>query len=134
MIALDNLIETRQETAADVLRLAEDALRRYGLDGARVQSQQTSGEQMLRIDVREDGTEYHPYLGNVAGLRFMLKLRRSDVEGLAASEQEIRTLAELARDTDLPVPEPVPACDGDLIPSICAEGLGRFHSILYRWI
>ena len=56
---------------------------------------------MLRIDVREDGTEYHPYLGNVAGLRFMLKLRRSDVEGLAASEQEIRTLAELARE-DLP--------------------------------
>ena len=134
MIALENTTKARRDLARDLLPVAAQALARYCLEGALLDSMDGSGEPAFWVEVPADRPIFHPYLGLVVGERFVLRLRSSQGGGYEASRREIEWLAALLRDTDLPSPEPVPACDGALLPTMWVEGLGEMHSVLYRWV
>jgi hypothetical protein len=109
------------------------ALERYCLGGAHISDLATSGDQTFRVEVPESWTAPHPYLGLIAGRRFVMRVRVSSRETISATLLEADWLAGLLRDTDLEAPEPVPACDGSLAPSLWTEESGEVHTILYRW-
>ncbi len=112
--------------------LAEAALQAYGLSGARLTFLQYTANIIYRVDVPgptpvERGQR--PYLPN----RYLLRvLYTSRWEGI---KSELTWLAALSREAGLPVPQPVPTLDGELLTRITTPGLpeGRIVSLM-RWI
>jgi hypothetical protein len=133
VIALETQIETELIAPEALLRAAAGVLHRYGLQDAQVKLVSASDATLFRVDVPGDNTHFHPYLGRVAGQRFMLRMRSTEGGGLSVSEGEVAWLASLLWETELPVPEPVPTCDGALFPAFSLEEIGEMHCILFRW-
>lgn len=65
---------------------------------------------------------------------FMLRIHRPQYQTASSINSELDWLKALHRDTDLPIPEPLPARDGTLLQHIpTADGEGR-HAVLFRHI
>jgi Ser/Thr protein kinase RdoA (MazF antagonist) len=65
----------------------------------------------------------------------VLRIQRLDGPDVAMIRSEMAWLAALRRDTDLVVPEPVPARDGDLLAVVEADGVpDKRACVLYRWV
>jgi hypothetical protein len=133
VIALKENETIPHRPASDVLSVVGAALERYCLGGASISDLATSGDQTFRVEVPESWTSPHPYLGRIAGQRFVMRVRVSSHESISATLLEADWLAGLLRDTDLDAPEPVPACDGSLAPALWSAESGEVHTILYRW-
>jgi len=64
-------------------------------------------------------SENHTYRIDVAGLpRFILRLHRPGYQSTSAIESELAWIKALRNDTALPVPEPLPGTNGQLVQSV----------------
>jgi Ser/Thr protein kinase RdoA (MazF antagonist) len=116
-------------------RLAEAALRQYSLTGARLSLVSDAGNLLYRVSVPEGGCAvYHPYLGRINGLQLLLRIESSAEHRVVTTYAELALLATLLRDTDLALPEPVPATSGALVPELeTGEGDAICQCVLFRW-
>lgn len=70
-----------------------------------------------------------------AGETFMLRVHRLKYHDAPEIQSELAWLDALAQDTDLSVPRPVPAPDGERLVEVAAPGLDRpRHCVLLRWV
>jgi hypothetical protein len=110
------------------------ALPRYGLDGLCVASAAYAYEDqdgaLFLIEVPDQHDRMHPYLGRLGGKQLVLRVRPCAAQSIAEVEAELALLAMLLRDTELALPEPVPACDGSLVVRV-EEG-EPVHCVLFR--
>jgi len=113
-------------------RLAEAALDSYGLSGARLKFVQYSANIIYRVDV-PGSLPVRGGRGAYVPNRYLLRVLYTDhLEGVKG---EMTWLAALSREAGLPVPEPVPALNGDLVTGVATPGApqGRIVSLM-RWI
>jgi Ser/Thr protein kinase RdoA (MazF antagonist) len=113
-------------------RLAKAALDAYGLNGARLKFVQYSANIVYRVDV-PTFFSVRAGPGPYAPNRYLLRVLYTDhLEGVRG---EMTWLAALSREAGLPVPEPVPTLEGDLVISIATPEVpqGRIVSLM-RWI
>lgn len=105
-------------------KLAEAALERYGLQGARIAFLESKGRGKLlfRADAPPQG-------------RSLLRLHERRVVGRTALRSEMLWLRSLISEARLNVPEPVPAADGSLVVRVGAEGTQESRlCVLLRWV
>ena len=116
-------------------RLAEAALRQYSLSGADLSLLSDAGNLLYKVTVPDDGrSHYHPYLGRINGQKLLLRIESVVEQRVASTYAELAMLATLLRDTDLALPEPVPATSGALVPEIeLEEGDATCQCVLFRW-
>ena len=68
------------------------------------------------------------------GAAYALRLRPPGWHRTQPMAEELHWLLALRRDTDLIVPEPVPACDGTFIQAISdPDTPGPWHGVLFHW-
>lgn len=108
-------------TEDDSRRVALDALTRFDVHPARV-----------RRLPRGWNTGYDVW--DRDGARYVLRVHRDDGPDPQAVRAELAWLHALRRDTDLEVPEPVPAADGDLLVEVDRPGGGTAAADLLRWV
>ena len=129
----ENGTANRNRKLAQHKELASAALEQYCLAGAELTLLSDADNTVFRVDV--PGAEHfdrHPYLGKVAGRRFVLRV--STGEHAAATRSELVWLAALLRDTDLTVPEPVPTRDGSLLAAPASPHANGTSVVLLRWV
>ena len=116
-------------------QLAEDALKRYGLEGARLTLISEVETALYKVSLPSGGRAIlHPYLGRINGQQLLLRIEEAAEERVASTYSELVLLATLLRDTDLGLPEPVPSSSGELVPELWLEGMDRPHQcVLFRW-
>jgi hypothetical protein len=116
-------------------RLAEAALSQYSLSGANLVLLSDAGNLLYKVTVPVDGGDmYHPYLGRMNGQHMLLRIESTVEHRVATTYAELALLATLLRDTDLALPEPVPASSGALVPELdMAEGHAACQCVLFRW-
>ena len=121
------------------LRLAEAALGRYGLDvaGGYATLISDAGCAVFRVRVPMNLTPIvHPYLGRIEGKQFLLRLEDTAERRVATTYSELVLLAAMLRDTELALPEPVPALDGTLVPELYDDSnreVNPVQCVLFRW-
>jgi Ser/Thr protein kinase RdoA (MazF antagonist) len=115
-------------------RLAEAALSQYALAGATLSLLSDAGNLLYKVTVPSDGcTVYHPYLGRVNGHKLLLRIEMAVEHRIATTYAELALLATLLRDTDLALPEPVPAISGVLVPELETDDNPAYQCVLFRW-
>jgi Ser/Thr protein kinase RdoA (MazF antagonist) len=112
--------------------LSSLALQAYGLEEARLTFNQYEGNVTFRVDA---SPPHQPI--DLDGVyvrdRYLLRVHTSsNLEGIAS---EMTFLDALRHEADLPVPEPVPTLDGELLIQISTPGVpqGKIVSLM-RWI
>lgn len=118
--------------------LAQDALRSYGLPEARLTFISYHGNYIYRVDAAEGAPPGGVPVGIRRGLyvpnRYVLRIHM-DYHSTAAIRSELQWLAALRRDADMPVPEPVPTPDGQLLIELPVPGSSvRRKCSLLRWL
>jgi len=115
--------------------LAELALERYGMTGATLRLISEVDCALYEVSTPADACiSYHPYLGRMSGQRLVLRIEDAADARLASTYSELTLLAALLRDTDLALPEPVPATNGELVPELWFDGMDRPQQcVLFRW-
>jgi Ser/Thr protein kinase RdoA (MazF antagonist) len=112
-------------------KIAELALLEYHLSEASLTFQHYQGNVIFRVDVPNTSTKPKtgPFLSNRYNLRI---LTISDLDTIRG---ELTWLDALRHEAGLPVPEPVPTVDGNLLTTITTSGVpqGRVVSLM-RWI
>ena len=113
-------------------RLAEKALERYGMAGARLVFLQYEGNVVFRVDVPKSGPSKRGIQPRPAG-RYVLRIHTSrNIEGIAS---ELTWLAALRHEGGLPVPEPMLTQDGELLTTMSTPGDTRdWHVSLMHWV
>jgi hypothetical protein len=118
--------------------MAEAALARYGLAGAKLETlPHVAGEEerTFGISFPLAAASIHPYLGRLAGKNFTLRMLPPSDESRASALEWVKEIAALCRDTDEApasrMTEPVPACDGSLV-TLIAVGDEMRHCLVYR--
>jgi Ser/Thr protein kinase RdoA (MazF antagonist) len=113
-------------------QLARVALEAYGLGGARLTFVQYFANITYRVDapgpaLQGDGSGV--YVPN----RYLLRVLSTNY--WEAVQGEMTWLAALSREAGLPVPQPVPTVEGDLLTRITTPGMpkGRIVSLM-RWV
>jgi hypothetical protein len=124
----------------DHLKLAQVALQRYGLleSGASASIISDLAQVVFKVSVpAAEGAIYHPYLGRIEGQQFLLRIEDTAESQVATTYSELVLLATMLRDTDLALPEPVPAMDGSLVPELYTgssiDGDEPKQCVLFRW-
>jgi Ser/Thr protein kinase RdoA (MazF antagonist) len=119
---------THKGQVARLKRLAERALRDYGIIDGRL----TPLTHMENTTFRVDATD---------GLSYVIRIHRSSSgtghprRNEAQVRSEMEWLAALGRDTDLAVPEPVRTRDGQLLTIAEIEGVPDPRiCVLFRWV
>jgi Ser/Thr protein kinase RdoA (MazF antagonist) len=117
------------------LRLAQVALQQYFLEGARLTLISDAENIIFKVSVPSEGKAIcHPYLGRINGDQFLLRIEDVAESRMATTYSELALLATLLRDTDLLLPEPVPACNGELVPELWVGSQdARKQCVLFRW-
>jgi Ser/Thr protein kinase RdoA (MazF antagonist) len=123
---------TRLGQLRRIRQLAKVALDGYGLGRARLTFLQYTANITYRVDVPgrvPPPGGPGPYAANRYLLRVLITNHLEGVKG------EMTWLAALRREAGLPVPEPVPTLDGELVTRIATDGVpqGRLVSLM-RWI
>jgi Ser/Thr protein kinase RdoA (MazF antagonist) len=123
---------TRLGQLRRIRQLAEKTLDVYGLHGARL----TFLRYFANITYRVDVLGQDPHKGGLAYYvpnRYLLRvLATGDLE---IAKGEMTWLAALSREAGLPVPEPIPTLEGELVTRIATPGVpkGRLVSLM-RWV
>lgn len=103
-------------------RLALEALTAYAIHEPHLTVLSYGHNTMFRIDL-------------TGGERYVLRIQRPGWGTVESVHSELMWLAALHRDTDLVVPEPVPARDGDLLTVAAVEGVPEPRiCVLFGWI
>ena len=114
-------------------KLAQTALDAYGLHDARLTFISYHGNVIYRVDAPERAPvtlRDRRYAAN----RYVLRVHM-DYHTTAAIRSEVRWLSALRRDADMPVPEPVPTLDGELLTEVAIPGtLDQRKCSLLRWL
>ncbi|GLQ09952.1 aminoglycoside phosphotransferase [Devosia yakushimensis] len=66
--------------------------------------------------------------------RFTLRIHRPGYQSRPAIESELAWMAALRRDTDVPIPEPLPGADGRLLQSFETDEEEARHAVLFRFV
>ncbi len=132
--------EIAENKRLDHLKLAQVALQRYGLleVGASISLIGDVDHAIFKVSVpAEMGAIFHPYLGRIEGQQFLLRIEDIADTRMATTYSQLALLATMLRDTDLSLPEPVPATDGTLVPELVigtdADGNEPRQCVLFRW-
>ena len=105
---------------AKVERLARKALAAYAMEDAR----------LIPLPARENTV----YQVREAGERFTLRICDPDRDRKGLM-RELLWLMALRRDTNLIVPEPLMAIDGEILRTVAAPGISGFHPcMLFSWV
>lgn len=103
-------------------RMAVAALPAFGLAPARMVPLQHFGNTTYRIDAAD-------------GSRYVLRVQWPNLHSIEEVRSEVAWLAALRRDTNLGVPEPVPAQDGELLTVVEVPGVPEPRvCVLFRWM
>jgi Ser/Thr protein kinase RdoA (MazF antagonist) len=123
---------TRLGQLRRIRQLAELSLEAYGLRGARLTFLRYFANFTYRVDLPGPvpaGRDHGPYLPN----RFLLRVLISDHWEYALGE--MAWLAALSREAGLPVPQPVPTLEGELLVRVSTPGVPRGRIVsLMRWV
>lgn len=123
---------TRLGQLRRIRQLAEAALDAYGLRGARLTFVQYTANIIYRVDVPSPGPNANGpgfYVPNRYLLRVLYTNHWEGVKG------EMTWLAALSREAGIPVPEPVPTLEGELLIRIATPGMPEERIVsLMRWI
>jgi Ser/Thr protein kinase RdoA (MazF antagonist) len=115
-------------------RLAESAIRDFGLEGARLSLVNHGENTTYRVDVAgalSAEAASSPYVGN----RYLLRIHRTGYQSGASIISELAWLSALRREARLPVPEPVPSPAGELLVTASAPGIPEPRRCsLLRWL
>ena len=113
-------------------KLAEIALEKYGISDGILTFQHYGGNVIFRVDVTApvssiEACEY--YLPNRYNLRIL------SMNNPQFTQSELAWVAILRNEAGLPVPEPVPTLDGQLLTTISTPGVpqGKVVSLM-RWV
>jgi len=114
-------------------QLAESALEQYGLGSARLVLVSDAGNTLYRVYSSERARRGDDGLF-VPG-QFLLRVHWAGYRDPAAIRSELEWLRSLREQDALPVPEPVPALNGDLMIRVSHPGVPGFRccSVL-RWV
>jgi Ser/Thr protein kinase RdoA (MazF antagonist) len=112
---------TYQGRARRLRRLAVNALEQYDLDVARVRLVEAFTNANFRV-VTTDGTSYF--------IRVCMPGWRTDADRVA----EVVFLKALHEQTDLGVPVPIAARNGDHVVTSTAAGLSACHCMVFSWL
>jgi len=114
-------------------RLAQTALNAYSLSNARFKLLRQAGNTLFRVnDANPDPiTKAELYTQS----QYMLRIHQPGYQTTEAIELELAWLAAMCRDANLPVPEPVPSLDGNLLTQVSIPGIpGQRNCSLLRWL
>ena len=116
--------------------LAERALVRYDLHGASLTLLSETANAVFHVALPSGR---HQRLSETAsprdGAEYALRLRPPEEHSTQTMAEELQWLLALRRDTDLVVPEPVPACDGTLVQEIRAPDTPvPWQGVLFHWV
>lgn len=112
---------SRREQLNRLRRLGRATLARYGREDAQLTLRRYEHNTTFRVDAR-DG-------------RYLLRINRPRVHTPETIGSEMAWLIALRRDTDLRVPEPVPARDGSCVVVACDPGVPEPRvCVLLNWL
>jgi Ser/Thr protein kinase RdoA (MazF antagonist) len=119
-----------------LLTLAERVLACYDLQGASLTLVSDTANAVFHVAVPSGRPQRLLETGRTSdGAEYALRLRPPGWHRTQPIAEELQWLLALRRDTDLVVPEPVPACDGTLIQAISdPDTPGPWHGVLFRWV
>jgi Ser/Thr protein kinase RdoA (MazF antagonist) len=107
---------------ARLARMADLALPAFGVRAARLDPLGHAENTTYRVEATD-------------GRRYVLQIQRPGKNTVVQTRSEMQWLAALRRDTDLGVPEPVPAQDGDLLVQAEMPGVPEPRiCVLFRWM
>ncbi|MHA2314461.1 MAG: phosphotransferase enzyme family protein [Candidatus Hermodarchaeia archaeon] len=113
---------------------AQAALEAYGLDEAKVKFINYSGNTAYQIDTRNIAPR-EPEDGRYWENHYLLRLHQWRYQTFEAIRSEMQWLNTLCHDTELIVPEPVPAQDGTLVTITAEPGIPEpQYATLLRWV
>jgi Ser/Thr protein kinase RdoA (MazF antagonist) len=116
--------------------LAEAALTYYDLGNGRLSMLAHRTNTIFQIHAtkrREDPVSKEP--ARIEKSRYALRLYTTSFPPEAQVTSELYWLAALRKETELVVPEPVPARNGSLITEVTVEGIPEIaHCIVFRWV
>src|SRR5215468_5902622 len=102
-----------------LLTLAEGALACYDLHGASLTLLSETANVVFHVAVPSGRPQRLSKTGRTSdGAEYALRLRPPGWHSTQTIAEELQWLLALRRDTDLIVPEPIPACDGTLVQEI----------------
>lgn len=115
-------------------QLAQVALDAYGLSEARFKLVVDAGNTLYRVYA-----PHHASAKTANGLfekgQYLLRVHQPGVQTNEAIELELAWLAAMRRETDLPVPEPVPTLDGRLLTQASIPGIPEERNCsLLHWV
>jgi Ser/Thr protein kinase RdoA (MazF antagonist) len=114
-------------------QLAQTALEAYGLADARFELLRQAGNTLFRVKARDPVPSTRNDLYEQG--QYILRIHQPGYQTTTAIELELSWLAALRRDADLPVQEPVPTLDGQLLVQVTAPGVpGQRNCSLLRWM
>ncbi len=115
-------------------RLAEAALGEYGLEGARLKLLGHGENTTYRVDAA-NARFARRVEGWFATDRFLLRLHRPGYQTAESIVSELEWLSALRRDAQAPVPEPLPALNGDCLTTVSVSGVPDHRNCsLLRWL
>ena len=80
-------------------------------------------------------SENHTFRADLpGGERFCLRVHRPAYQSPVTIESELTWLAALERDTDLPLPQPVPGANGRLLQTVTTAAGESRNAVLFRFI
>ncbi len=113
---------SRRGQIARLLGIVDLALPAFGVTAERVEPLGHEENTTYRVEAAD-------------GDRYVLQIQRPGKNTLEEVRSEMQWLAALRRDTDLQVPEPVPARDGDLLTVAEIDGVPEPRTcVLFRWM
>lgn len=116
--------------------LAEAALTYYDLGNGRLSLLTHRINTIFQIQatkrIEDAGSEQ---TGRREKSRYMLRLYTTSFPPESQVMSELLWLAALRKETELVVPEPVPARDGSLLTEVAVEGIPEIaHCVIFRWV
>jgi Ser/Thr protein kinase RdoA (MazF antagonist) len=115
-------------------QLASAALAAYGLTGAHFKLFRQAGNTLFRV-VTSDPTTAKDADDLYEDDQYLLRIHHPGYQSAEAIELELAWLAAMCRDTNLPVPHPVPTTDGRLLTQVSIPGIpGKRNCSLLRWL
>jgi Ser/Thr protein kinase RdoA (MazF antagonist) len=114
-------------------QLAQAALNAYGFPAARFAFLRQAGNTLFRVH------EASPTLPFKADLyipgQYLLRIHQPGYQTSEAIGLELAWMAAMCRQASLPVPEPVPTMDGNLLVQVTIPGIpGQRNCSLLRWL
>jgi Ser/Thr protein kinase RdoA (MazF antagonist) len=114
-------------------RLAEVALAAFGIAGARFKLLRQAGNTLFRVYTPVSGDEVAGELFEAG--QYLLRVHEPGYQEPDAIALELAWLSAMRREADLPVPEPVPTPDGQLLLPVSLPGIPQTRNCsLLRWV